>query len=223
MINKNRFYFFPLIIFFLGIGCDIAYDAESRVLFSSKIVDSNNNPIENIEVKAIARGDFNNQEIIGIGTSDNNGFFKVIFPPPKNEDVVIDLLINENSLNENVFLPYRVENLNKNDFVNFGYTPQVCYLLKPDEVINFRVTFIRQNFNIATTLVEVTINGIASPINRTVIKDENDIVIKTIYDFIVKKEQQINLVYKLKTNQNLAPFNFSYSITNQNFETNITY
>ena len=83
-------------------SCSIQYDAETRLLFETIVVDSNDNPLKDINLEVYVSsgsGLGSSSETISLGKTDENGKIRLVFPSPKFENgykVFINSPYNEN-------------------------------------------------------------------------------------------------------------------------------
>ncbi|NDI99945.1 hypothetical protein GWA97_12715 [Flavobacterium sp. LaA7.5] len=77
---------------FMLSGCGIEYDGSTKVIFEGRITDDAGNALEGISVQT-EYYDGNDSDIAGIGKSDSDGNFRIIFPGA-DENVDIELMIN---------------------------------------------------------------------------------------------------------------------------------
>lgn len=108
------------------VSCEIEYDGETKLLVKGIIIDENNNPITNQDIKlfvsrASASVPFvfylpSESNFIGKATTDSNGVYMMVIPKPKSNFSEILMLINEE---QNQYNQKQLRNIKIEDFVNF--------------------------------------------------------------------------------------------------------
>ncbi|MDI1316970.1 hypothetical protein [Flavobacterium sp.] len=212
-----------LICVFLVQACTIPYDAETRLVLETKIVNSLDEPLKNIEISVdIYSGTeyLSNNETISYGTSDDNGNIRLVFPSPKfdkNYKINIRSRFDENMGYES----FSISPILKNDFENYKLVIPKIYRLTSDEATYVAVNYFSNN-NTTKSIVSSKVNGIYSNLNTSF--DDNQNTINQSL-FFVKKNQTIQVIYVVKNLQTgiLETFTNSYLIGNEIFETTINY
>ena len=101
-MNKKRFLYFNIFLFTLLIcfcSCEVPYDNNARLLIKGLIIDENNQPISGAEIKTyvVVETFFGSvDENIGATLSQGDGRFEIISLLGRDEDFVIDVLVNQN-------------------------------------------------------------------------------------------------------------------------------
>ncbi len=211
-----------IICLFLVSACTIPYDAETRFVFETKIVNSAEEPLKNIEISVVVysgSGSLNSGETISFGTSDANGNIRLVFPSPKfdkNYKINIRSNFDENLAYESL----SISPIGKNDFENYQLVIPKIYRLTFDEATYVAINYFSNNST--KSLVSSKVNGIHSSVNTNFDDDQNTINQSL---FFVKKNQTIQVVYTVKNRQtgSIETFTNSYFIGNEFFETNINY
>ena len=108
------------------VSCEIEYDGETKLLVKGIIIDENNNPITNHDIKlfvsrASASVPFvfylpSESNFIGKATTDSNGVYTMVIPKPKSNFSEILMLINEE---QNQYNQKQLRNIQIENFVNF--------------------------------------------------------------------------------------------------------
>ena len=211
-----------LISLFLTYSCAIPYDAETRLVFETKIVNSLDEPLKNIEISVDVyngSGYSDNNETISFGTSDDNGNIRLVFPSPKfDKNYKINV---RSSFDENMgYESFSISPILKNDFENYKLVIPKIYRLTFDEATYVSINYFSNNIN--KSVVSSKVNGIHSSLNTSFDDDQNTINQSL---FFVKKNQTIQIVYNVKNLQTgiIETFTNSYLIGNEAFETTINY
>ncbi len=101
-MKGKRFLYFKLMtfVFFIGLfSCEVPYDNNTRLLVKGQIRDENNQPISGAEIRAYVEVEFflgSVDENIGATLSQENGQFEIISLLGRDEDFVVDVIVNEN-------------------------------------------------------------------------------------------------------------------------------
>ncbi len=153
-VSVKRLLFFVL---FLSLNaCDkIYYDAETRLVFQTKVLNSDNTPIANAHVQISVSDNYpSGGSLISQGKTDANGNITLIFPAPKNANG-INLKIYSDDTS---YLQKEVSNINPSDFVNYKFVLNNAYLLKENETAALNLNY-SQTYP-WSTLKKIRINGI---------------------------------------------------------------
>ncbi|NJM80996.1 MAG: DUF4198 domain-containing protein [Flavobacterium sp.] len=134
-----------LVSFFL-LKCAVPYDGEARYIFTTTVLDKNNNPIPNLEISVnFYNGDYhdNSTNYINVNefdkivqsTTDANGIIKLVFPfAAIRENVSI-------RFGDNTYPEYEIINIKKNNFVNYELNepPFVLYRFNDATLLSVKV------------------------------------------------------------------------------------
>lgn len=184
---------------FLLLKCTVPYDGESRYIFTTTIVDKNNNPIPNIDVSVdfTETGYLNvpsNKDIVAQTFSDNNGVINLVFPyASKIENVHVRIG------KYNYSYIYEIINIKKNNFTNYKLIEPTIAIYSFDDAIQLLVNVSNTSSIKYVSKLEV----IGTQWNS--IKDynpiENSMEISPIYEkyFSPIKNQNITLKYEVVT------------------------
>ncbi|MCA0350018.1 MAG: hypothetical protein LCH35_12255 [Bacteroidetes bacterium] len=210
--------FLGLLLFF---SCTIPYDAETRLVFQTKVVNSNNVPLKNIRLNINVYNNFgynSSSETISYGTSDENGNIRLVFPSPIFDQYKINI---STPFDENLgFETISINNIEKKDFENFELIIPKIYKLTYEEAIYMSVNYFTTNMN--KKIISSKIEGIYSSVASYYPENENYINQSA---FFIKKNQSIQLLYEVKNIQSgtIESFSNEYLIGDENFETTINY
>jgi hypothetical protein len=190
-----------LIILYLCLcySCDTRYDGEVRLQFTGKVVDENNNPIQNQEVTIEANNNFINDSFhhIGIGHTDSNGNYSILVPSPTNLDAFTLHINDEFSPTYNSqLINIKYYNFKDTNFLNYKVQLPTSKLYSLIDITNLTVTFNKINAN--NELLDVSYIGEISSENYN-LNEEN---IEYPHYKRVKKNQIIEIKYKVKNTTN---------------------
>ncbi|MBF6607643.1 MAG: hypothetical protein ITG00_02775 [Flavobacterium sp.] len=139
----------------LLVSCELTYDAETRMVFETTLLDSDGNPLENIEVAVEARNS-TDTEVISKGRTGIDGKILLIFPMP---DGTMDVLINDYyGQAPNEFQRKKLRNLHEDDFVNYKYSYTPLVLFRPSEITNLNLSYENVSFQYSSVR-DVYISG----------------------------------------------------------------
>ncbi len=101
MKRKPPLYFkLMTFVFFIGLfSCEVPYDNNARLLVKGQIRDENNQPISGAQIRAYVEVEFllgSVDENIGATLSQENGEFEIISLLGRDEDFIVDVIVNEN-------------------------------------------------------------------------------------------------------------------------------
>ncbi|HEX8270886.1 MAG TPA: hypothetical protein VF581_13415 [Flavobacterium sp.] len=143
--------FAVLSVLLLLISCAKEYDGETRLIFTSKVIDSGGNPVPN-QLVTIEVTDVDDLDRISEGTTNQAGEITFIFPAPHEETDKMYISISGSGFHDKLYA-----NVTKADFVG--------YKLNLGDVTSFRlseVVELRIDSNLATpntSVTEVSIEG----------------------------------------------------------------
>lgn len=197
------------------ISCSkITYDGDIRLVFKTIILNSQGQPLANtdVEISIVASS---SSDLISRGKTNNSGELTLIFPSPEN-DVDISLLIYNDDA---TYLKKEVVGIKKSDFNNYKLDYQTTYLLKSDEVAPLNLTY---NQTSAThVLIKVTIDGIYH-LDTEYFNYPDDNYYLFSSQFLIKKNQQFQLKYKVKNLQSAIETDYAVDLQIGNEALNYT-
>jgi hypothetical protein len=176
-------------------SCTVPYDAETRLLFETKLTDSNENSLNGIEVEiSVSNGNGygSSSETISNGKTNENGEIKLIFPAPefdRNYKISISSKYDENL----GFVPFSIDNIILKDFTDYKLSIPKIYRLTSEESIPMSFSFYTSNFD--KKIVGFDVIGIYSP-SYSMYNDEEES--SYFNSFYAKKNQNLQIVYKIK-------------------------
>lgn len=202
-------------------SCTIAYDAETRLIFETRIVNSNDEPIQGVRLNVEvfnSDGLFGNSETISYGETDANGFIRLVFPSPDFDNYNFSVR-SSNYFNSN-FDVVAINSIQRSDFINYKLAIPKIYRLGNEEATSVYVNYFSSNPN--RRIISSTIEGIYS--NLTSIYDFDELYISNSY-FLAKKNQTIDVKYTVKDLQSgiVQTFVNQYSIGENSVEITINY
>jgi 5-hydroxyisourate hydrolase-like protein (transthyretin family) len=132
-------------------ACAIDYDGETRLVFETRVTDSQGNPKANLPV-SVQINDGELSDIISNGNTNANGKIVLIFPAPSNIDADISFNIGNVS-------PYMMSlyNFKRADFVDYKIGIDNYVLYNEDEITDLNVELQQTNPN--TQITEIHIEG----------------------------------------------------------------
>lgn len=209
-----------LLLIFLT-ACGIEYEGETKLVIKGKIVDSNNNPLVNKEVKlfvyregqpGIGFSSPSEENFIGKALTNSIGEYTMVIPKPKND---FDEIIVETNPENNTLNPKQYRNIKTTDFLNYQLIlpNSKLYLISELTTMNLGFNSTSGGFN---DLIDVKFTGEFS----NFIEYYNPITdtIANFYNLNVKRNQNFIVTYKIKnrnTNQ-ITEFNEIIVIDNSN-------
>ena len=182
MMKRITLLLLPLILF----SCSIEYDGKTRFIVEGKVVDSDGNPMKDIDIE-ITRGE-SHGDLISYSTTDEGGHSLLMFPPPKNTRSTLAISIKPNDS----FLEKRLINIEKADFTDFVFDFGTVTLFKVEETTTFEVEL--QKINENTRIDDVTIDALTVEESVNFEESEEDLEYYETY-FRVLKNQNFVLYY----------------------------
>lgn len=216
-----------VLIYLLLTSCDdrLEYSGTKKIVFEGRIVDENNLPLNNIDVSVYvtkngsggggwfmyAPDSHSDDDIITYTTTDGNGYYRMIFPMPKDQDN-IDLLINRE--------------VETSTHYNPDYSNSVITGIKPENIIDYGLDLGEQkifNLNNQTELT-VTINNMPLYYYGYIDIELTGLVNDAIYDYNLPahfnyditgpyEDTSAHYAFKVAKNQDIV---FTYSNGNIN-------
>ena len=176
-------------------SCVVPYDAETRLLFETQIVDSNENALSNVDVEinvSNGNGLGAGNETISYGKTDSNGKIKLVFPSAE-FDRGYEIFI-QSKENENLgFLPFSFNNLELENFPDYKLSIPKIYRLTYDESVPVTLQFNPVNGN--KKFIDLKIDGVFCPSFTDYNDNEQSYFVNYFY---AKKNQTILITYKIE-------------------------
>jgi hypothetical protein len=187
-----------LLVFVLS-SCGIEYAGGTKIVIKGKVVDSDNNPIENKEINLfVSRESYGFPFLFYVPSEENNigkaitnsmGEYTIVIPKPSNNfsEIIVETNSNSNNLNRKQF-----RNIQNSNFINFELVLPTSVLYKNTDLATLNVN--PNNVNPSNELRKIEFIGVLP--NEFVyfnpIENELDFI---DFNRLVKKNQTIILRY----------------------------
>ncbi|WP_396181482.1 hypothetical protein [Flavobacterium sp.] len=187
-----------LLIFILS-SCGIEYAGGTKIVIKGKVVDNDNNPIENKEINLfVTRESYGFPFLFYVPSEENNigktitnsmGEYTIVIPKPSNNfsEIIVETNSNSNNLNRKQF-----RNIQNSNFINFELVLPTSVLYKNTDLATLNVN--PNNVNPSNELRKIEFIGVLP--NEFVyfnpIENELDFI---DFNRLVKKNQTIILRY----------------------------
>lgn len=193
---------FSILILLLLNSCDIQYDGETKIVFKGRVLEHNNSPIANKEIKVFVNRETaylpfvyyypSESNFIGLTKTDANGYYTIVIPKPTSNysDIIVEINDNNNNYNSKQFI-----NIKDNNFFNYELNLNTIKLYKKEELCNLNI--IPNQVNPENELLEISLEGeIANEITYLNLPIDYNYHYETIKK--VLKNQVVILKYKYK-------------------------
>ena len=180
-------------------SCGIEYSGGTKIVIKGKVVDSDNNPIENKEINLfVSRESYGFPFLFYVPSEENNigkaitnsmGEYTIVIPKPSNNftEIIVETNSDSNNLNRKQFRNIQISN-----FINFELVLPTSVLYKNTDLATLNVN--PNNVNPSNELRKIEFIGILP--NEFVyfnpIENEQDYI---DFNRLVKKNQTIILRY----------------------------
>lgn len=180
-------------------SCGIEYAGGTKIVIKGKVVDSDNNPIENKEINLfVSRESYGFPFLFYVPSEENNigkaitnsmGEYTIVIPKPSNNftEIIVETNSDSNNLNRKQF-----RNIQNSNFINFELVLPTSILYKNTDLATLNVN--PNNVNPSNELRKIEFIGILP--NEFVyfnpIENEQDYI---DFNRLVKKNQTIILRY----------------------------
>jgi hypothetical protein len=187
-----------LLVFVLS-SCGIEYAGGTKIVIKGKVVDSDNNPIENKEINLfVTRESYGFPFLFYVPSEENNigkaitnsmGEYTIVIPKPSNNfsEIIVETNSDSNNLNRKQF-----RNIQNSNFINFELLLPTSVLYKKSDLATLNVN--PNNVNPSNELRKIEFIGVLP--NEFVyfnpIENELDFI---DFNRLVKKNQTIILRY----------------------------
>jgi hypothetical protein len=187
-----------LLVFVLS-SCGIEYAGGTKIVIKGKVVDSDNNPIENKEINLfVTRESYGFPFLFYVPSEENNigkaitnsmGEYTIVIPKPSNNfsEIIVETNSNSNNLNRKQF-----RNIQNSNFINFELVLPTSVLYKNSDLATLNIN--PNNVNPSNELRKIEFIGVLP--NEFVyfnpIENELDFI---DFNRLVKKNQTIILRY----------------------------
>lgn len=139
------------------LSCDSRYDGDIRLQFTGKVIDENNNPIQNQQITISAENESSdyNSNNVGFGKTDSNGNYSILIPAATRLNTYSLEINNEfDANNNNQLVNIRYYNIKNSNFSNYKIQLPISKLYLQSSLSNLEVTFNQTNANNAIQNVE---------------------------------------------------------------------
>ena len=180
-------------------SCGIEYAGGTKIVIKGKVVDSDNNPIENKEINLfVSRESYGFPFLFYVPSEENNigkaitnsmGEYTIVIPKPSNNfsEIIVETNSNSNNLNRKQF-----RNIQNSNFINFELVLPTSVLYKNSDLATLNIN--PNNVNPSNELRKIEFIGVLP--NEFVyfnpIENELDFI---DFNRLVKKNQTIILRY----------------------------
>jgi hypothetical protein len=218
-----------LLVFILS-SCGIEYAGGTKIVIKGKVVDSDNNPIENKEINLfVTRESYGFPFLFYVPSEENNigkaitnsmGEYTIVIPKPNNNfsEIIVETNSDSNNLNRKQF-----RNIQNSNFINFELVLPTSVLYKNSDLATLNVN--PNNVNPSNELRKVEFIGVLpnefvyfNPIenqldfidfNRLVKKNQTIILRYTVFNYITNSTiiQDENIVIN---NSNQINYTLNY-------------
>jgi hypothetical protein len=218
-----------LLVFVLS-SCGIEYAGGTKIVIKGKVVDSDNNPIENKEINLfVTRESYGFPFLFYVPSEENNigkaitnsmGEFTIVIPKPSNNfsEIIVETNSDSNNLNRKQF-----RNIQNSNFINFELVLPTSVLYKNSDLATLNVN--PNNVNPSNELRKIEFIGVLpnefvyfNPIenqldfidfNRLVKKNQTIILRYTVFNYITNSTiiQDENIVIN---NSNQINYTLNY-------------
>jgi hypothetical protein len=186
-------------------SCGIEYAGGTKIVIKGKVVDSDNNPIENKEINLfVSRESYGFPFLFYVPSEENNigkaitnsmGEYTIVIPKPSNNfsEIIVETNSNSNNLNRKQF-----RNIQNSNFINFELVLPTSVLYKNSDLATLNVN--PNNVNPSNELRKIEFIGVLpnefvyfNPIenqldfidfNRLVKKNQTIILRYTVFNYI---------------------------------------
>ena len=143
-----------ILLLLVFVACEIEYDGETKLIVKGVILDENNNPISNQNIKLFVSRESASIPFVFYLPSENNfigktktnlsGEFIMAIPKPTNNYSEILLVINED---QNQYNRKQLRNIQIDDFENSELNIGIRKIYNTSNLVNLEVTINQTNFN----------------------------------------------------------------------------
>jgi hypothetical protein len=200
-----------LFILLTFLSCEIQYDGGTKLIVKGKIIDENNQPIANKDVKLIVSISTLEQRVfpfeenyIGRAISKKDGSFVIAIPRPINfGQIIVETNSDDNLLNQKQFVNIQMDN-----FENYELVLPETKLFKKTDLCTLNVELNQVDFNNRI----ISIDYIGEVCVGNVIFNVIDEEFWNFDSVFVKKNQTIILKYRIENISTGAFSDFEKSI-----------
>lgn len=198
-------------------SCGIPYDGQTIVNVKIDVIDANNTPITNQNITIYSYdGIVDSNDASFTKKTDTNGSINFkMFQPNYDFEISTD--------SELGFLPVRLIQFSKNNFLDYNLNVGTITLYKLDDLTQFFITLNQTSSNKILEKIEIDAQKYESIINRSSLIDNSQQEIQTAFE--LKKNQNFTLKYSLKnlTSNTLEEFQENFTIGTNPVNYTLTY
>ncbi|MFD2909340.1 hypothetical protein ACFSX9_11440 [Flavobacterium ardleyense] len=199
-----------ILLLFVFTACEIEYDGETKLIVKGIILDDNNDPIKNKDIKLfVSRESASNSFVwsvpsesnfIGKAKTNSDGAFTLAIPKPKANYSEIIIVINEQ---QNQYNEKQLRNIQVDNFINYELNLGIQKIYDISNLALLTVTANRINTNKELVRIEyigevaneieflnpMEINYLYNEINKKVVKNQNIIIRYTLKNYATNVDE----------------------------------
>ncbi len=190
-----------LVMLLIFSSCEIQYDGETKLVLKGKVLDENNVPFANKEIKLFVTRDgasipfifyiLSETNFVGKAITDSNGKYTMVIPQPKNfSQIIVEANSTNNDFNEKQFI-----NIKQDDFINYELNLPTTMLYKKSDLTLLNI--IPNQLNTNNELLKLEYIG-EIPFEIQTINNQYTIYNPYQTSINVKKNQTVILSYTVK-------------------------
>lgn len=197
-----------LLLFLALTSCGISYDGETRLILETTVLDRNGDFLSGIETKVRASNG-SDDDLISSGFSNSYGTTFLTFTKPLNASIDISFSNEQSGYDTQSFY-----NINPENFDNYKLIMNEVVLLKTDDIVNLRVSFIK-NSSEYNSLISSRIEGLVTGKQSLNLQDD-EFNYPEDNSFMVAKNQNVVLHYTLINNDTKVKTDYTFPISIEN-------
>ncbi len=210
---KKILAFFALLVL---ASCGVDYDGETRLIFESRVVDSQGNPVVGKGVQVVV-DDEGNSDMISNGITDENGKILFAFPAPNNTAAFIHIYYSDNG---SQYQDKMYFNVLRSDFHDYKFTLNDVVLYRNDELTQLYI--IPNQVSPNTDLIDIRIDDNPAE-NMTYWNPLESDYFNTQTEFSVLKNSTVNLTYQVKDYSTSPATSTNYTVPIAIGDENVNY
>jgi len=197
-----------LLLFLALTSCGISYDGETRLILETTVLDRNGDFLSGIETKVRASNG-SDDDLISSGFSNSYGTTFLTFTKPLNASIDISFSNEQSGYDTQSFY-----NINAENFDNYKLIINEVVLLKTDDIVSLRVSFIK-NSSEYNSLISSRIEGLVTGRQSLNLQDD-EFNYPEDKSFTVAKNQNVVLHYTLINNDTKVKTVYTFPILIEN-------
>lgn len=207
----------------------VTYDSEIRLVYEGRCVDSDNQPLANINIAIFAQPNLGPElydygDRIAMGRTDAYGYYRLIIPAPQDESDLMAVQINSDGYVNNPYQFKTYSHILRSDLSDYTFRTDPVVLYRNDESANLAVDAVTNNPQHRISNIRIAENPAAYYIELHPYIPDYEV---TYLQFNVVRNQTVNLTYDV-TNYTTTPVTttqhsdtvFISSAGNQNYTIN---